>query len=162
MKRVGKLAAIVLVVLVGGFLLIQLVPYGRAHTNPPVLNEAPWDSPQTRTLAERACFDCHSNETEWPWYTNVAPASWLIQRDVDEGREDLNFSEWGSRGEGEEIEELVEVILEGEMPPVQYLPLHPDARLTAAEKQQLADGLEAMTGDLRTEREDEEAYWDDD
>ena len=75
-------------------LLIQLIPYGRDHTNPPVMQEPQWDSPQTRALTKRACFDCHSNETVWPWYSNVAPVSWLIYRDVSKGREHFNFSEW--------------------------------------------------------------------
>jgi len=68
-------------VLAGGivFIAMQLVPYGHAHTNPPVTGEPKWDSPQTRELAKRACFDCHSNETDWPWYSNIAPVSWLIQ-----------------------------------------------------------------------------------
>ena len=73
------------VVLLG---LIQLVPYGRDHTNPPVTQEVKWDSPRTRELAVGACYDCHSNLTEWPWYSNVAPISWLTQKDVDEGRDD--------------------------------------------------------------------------
>ncbi len=130
-------------------LLIQLIPYGRAHANPPVVAEPNWDSPQTRVLAERACFDCHSNETTWPWYSNIAPVSWLVQHDVDEGRQHLNFSEWGvarsgSQGrEGHELNEIGEVILEGEMPPSQYLITHPDARLTEMEKQALAVGLAA-------------------
>ena len=68
----------------------QLVPYGRDHDNPPVVAEPAWGSPATRELARRACFDCHSNETQWPWYSNIAPLSWLIQRDVDEGRDELN------------------------------------------------------------------------
>ena len=76
------------------FIAIQFVPYGRAHTNPPVVQEAKWDSPQTRELAARACFNCHSNQTEWPWYSNIAPISWLLYRDVINGREQLNFSEW--------------------------------------------------------------------
>ncbi len=83
-------------VLVVGLIAIQLVPYGRNHTNPPVQSEPNWDSPETRALAERACFECHSNETAWPWYSNIAPVSWLVQHDVDEGREKLNFSEWST------------------------------------------------------------------
>ena len=86
----------VLAVLVVGFLTIQLVPYGRDHTNPPVTGEPPWDSPETRAMAVASCFDCHSNETEWPWYSNIAPFSWRIQSHVDEGREVLNFSQWGT------------------------------------------------------------------
>lgn len=129
------------VVIVGGFLLIQLAPYGRNHDNPPVVSEPNWDSAETLALAERACFDCHSNETTWPWYSNVAPISWLVQHDVDEGREHLNFSTWGQGGEGEESGEMAEVIAEGEMPPPVYLITHPEARLTNAEKQTLMAGL---------------------
>jgi hypothetical protein len=85
---------IVLIGLVGvlGFLAIQLVPYGRDHTNRPVTGEPKWDSPATRADAVTACFDCHSNQTVWPWYSNIAPMSWLIQHDVDEGRAALNWS----------------------------------------------------------------------
>src|SRR5690349_11025724 len=68
-----------LLAITGLFLLIQAVPYGRAHTNPPVVSEPHWDSPRTRELAKRACFDCHSNETRWPWYSHVAPMSWVLQ-----------------------------------------------------------------------------------
>jgi len=67
-------------VLVGLLVVIQFVPYGRAHTNPPVAQEPIWDSPQTRELARRACFDCHSNETMWPWYSNIAPISWIAHK----------------------------------------------------------------------------------
>lgn len=134
-KLLLRLAAAVVILLV----IIQLVPYGRNHFNPPVVAEPNWDSPRTRELAQRACFDCHSNESTWPWYSNIAPVSWLVQRDVDEGRETLNFSEWGSGRY--ELEEIFEVIEEGEMPPLAYLLQHPDARLTAAEKNELVEGF---------------------
>lgn len=152
MKRI---ILIILAVLVGGFLLIQLVPYGRNHTNPPVVSEPNWDSPETRALAERACFDCHSNETVWPWYSNIAPVSWLVYHDTEEGREYLNFSEWGSNREGEEGEEMVEQIKKGEMPLPIYLPTHPEARLTPAEKSALITGLLATAGDSETEDHEE-------
>ncbi len=139
-KRIIKIG---LVVVVGGFLLIQLVPYGRDHNNPPVVGEPNWDSPQTRELTQQACYNCHSNETVWPWYSNVAPISWLVQRDTDEGRQHLNFSTWGSGGQGREPGEAVEVVSEGRMPPATYLITHPEARLTAAEKQALVQGLRA-------------------
>jgi hypothetical protein len=130
--------------LLGSLALVQLVPYGRAHTNPPVVREPSWDSPRTRELAVRACFDCHSNETRWPWYSHVAPISWLVQRDVDEGREALNFSRFDQpqKEAGEAAEETVE----GSMPPWFYLPTHPTARLTAAEQQELVRGLRATLG----------------
>jgi mono/diheme cytochrome c family protein len=123
------------------FALIQLVPYGKEHTNPPILQEPNWDSPQTRALAIRACYDCHSNETVWPWYSNIAPVSWMVYRDTMEGREALNFSEWNPNRFEDAVEEAAEVVLEGEMPPAKYFPTHPEARLTTAERQQLANGL---------------------
>jgi len=135
-----------LAALLAGFLLIQLVPYGRDHENPPVVAEPAWDSPQTRELAVRACFDCHSNETVWPWYSNVAPMSWLVQRDVDEGREHLNYSEWNRPQEGDESAETVR---EGSMPPNYYTWTHSEARLTAAELSALEQGLAATFGGER-------------
>lgn len=123
------------------FGLAQLVPYGHNHTNPPVLQEPNWDSPQTRALVKRACFDCHSNETVWPWYSNIAPMSWLVQRDVSEGRRTLNFSEW-NRPQGKP-DEAVEAVREGKMPPIQYWIIQSKARLTPAEREALARGLEA-------------------
>ena len=127
--------------LVGLAVLIQFVPYGRDHSNPPVTAEPAWDSQRTRELAADSCFDCHSNLTEWPWYTNVAPMSWLVQHDVDEGRGTLNFSEWDQpQRAGDEI---AEVIAEGEMPPWNYTLIHPSAKLTAEERQHLIDGLRA-------------------
>ncbi len=130
--------------LVVAFLAIQLIPYGRDHTNPPVTGEPAWDAPETRALARQACFDCHSNETAWPAYANIAPASWLVQRDVDEGRAVLNFSEW-TRPQ-EEAKEAAEVVLETEMPPAAYLLVHAHARLSTADRNLLAQGLARTLG----------------
>ncbi|HZY42825.1 MAG TPA: heme-binding domain-containing protein [Anaerolineae bacterium] len=90
-------------ILVAVLIVIQIPPLF-FQTNPPVVAEPNWDNPQTRALAQRACFDCHSNETVWPWYSRIAPPSWLITFDVFRGRRNLNFSEWGVArgGEGEE------------------------------------------------------------
>ena len=134
--------------LVLAFVAIQFVPYGREHVNPPVAAEPAWDSPETRALARKACFDCHSNETEWPAYSAVAPASWLIQRDVVEGREALNFSEW--QKPQKEASEAAEEILEGEMPLRIYQLMHAHARLSAADRERLARGLEKTLGGERT------------
>ena len=130
--------------LVLAFLAIQFVPYGRDHVNPPVSAEPAWDSPETRGLAKEACFDCHSNETEWPAYSRVAPVSWLIQHDVSEGRAALNFSEW--QRPQEVATEAAEVVLEGEMPLRIYRLMHAHARLGAAETERLARGLERTLG----------------
>lgn len=129
------------------FPAIQFIPYGHDHQNPPIVSELRWDSPATRDLAKKACFDCHSNETVWPWYANVAPVSWLVASDVHEGRRHLNFSDWrqGQR-EGEHIKKLREEIQEGDMPPIQYRMMHPEARLSAAQRQELIRGLTATVG----------------
>lgn len=131
-------------VVLGTLLAIQLVPYGRDHANPPVTGEPAWDAPETRTLARQACFDCHSNETEWPAYASIAPVSWLVQHDVDEGRAVLNFSEW-SRPQ-EEAKDASEEVLEGEMPPPAYTLVHAHARLNAADRDRLAQGLARSLG----------------
>jgi hypothetical protein len=121
------------------FALVQVVPYGRGHSNPPVQSEPNWDSPQTRELAVRACYDCHSNLTKWPWYTNVAPVSWLTQHDVDSGRSALNFSEWNTPQESKG--DIVEAVRGGDMPPWYYKPLHPRSKLSAADTDKLVAGL---------------------
>jgi hypothetical protein len=179
------------------FIGLQLIPVNR--TNPPVTTQLKWDSPQTKALARRACMDCHSNETVWPWYSYVAPASWLIYYDVQKGRDALNFSTYGASQDGRSSTpsasgelayqlgqmmvggnkrpggggpgeghggfpppggeppqgqfppgggrgrtgEISEHIQSGQMPPAQYLLIHSDAKLTAEEKQQLIQGLEA-------------------
>jgi hypothetical protein len=124
---------------------IQLIPYGRAHANPPIESEPPWDSPMTRELAVRACFDCHSNETRWPWYSNIAPVSWLVQRDVDRGRARANWSEWGANPE-DESGESAETVIDGSMPPRVFTILHSEARLSDEEVEALIAGLEATFG----------------
>jgi hypothetical protein len=132
------IAAIVLVVLT---LLIQFLPYGHTHTNPPVVKEPNWNSPETRQITQKACFDCHSNETIWPWYSNIAPMSWLVQRDVDVARSRMNFSDWGRISV--EVGEIIEIVSEGEMPPFQYLLMHPGTRLSEQEKTRFIDGINA-------------------
>lgn len=140
MSRRVLLIIIALVVIV--LVVLQFVP-GYARTNPPVTNKINWNSPETEQLMREACMDCHSNETVWPWYSQIAPVSWLVVKDVDEGREALNIS----TGSGEfRSEEMTEKIQSGEMPPSSYIVLHPDARLTDAQKTELIAGLEATFG----------------
>ena len=124
--------------------LIQFIPYGHTHTNPPTTKEPAWDSSQTRDLVHRACFDCHSNQTTFPWYSNVAPVSWLLQRDVNGGRSQLNFTEWDLPQK--HAKDVAKEVKQGDMPPWFYLPLHPASRLAAAEKQALIDGAEKTLG----------------
>lgn len=139
-KRIVLVLAIV-------FLLLQLVPFGHDHTNPPVVKEPQWSSPAVAELVRRTCYDCHSNESRWPWYAYIAPVSWLVVRDVTEGREHLNFSEFDrpQRHAGDAAEEY----REGEMPPWFYLPLHSEARLSASERETLIAGLIATLGESK-------------
>ena len=122
-------------------IMIQFVPYGRDHSNPDVSNEPVWPDERTRELAVGACFDCHSNETVWPWYSHVAPMSWLLASDVFGGRERLNFSEWQNDDQALGAAESIE---EGEMPPFPYMMMHSAARLSGDEKVELAEGLRAI------------------
>jgi hypothetical protein len=121
---------LVLAVLVG----IQLVPVDTS--NPPVTADIP-TSPEVKAVLRRACYDCHSNETTWPWYSRVAPVSWLIAKDVHEGRAELNFSRWDRYSTQQQVKHLKESweeVVEGEMPPWFYLPAHRDARLSAEDR----------------------------
>ena len=128
---------------VGAILLIaiQFVPYGHDHTNPPVVEKPKWDRQQTRGLAVRACFNCHSNQTEWPWYSNIAPTSWLVQYDVEQGREQMNLSRWDEPQRN--ARKAPQFIESGEMPKWYYVLLHPEARLSPEERQALAQGWKA-------------------
>lgn len=133
--KFGALGALALL------LLIQVVPYGHAHSNPPVTQAAKWPAGTGQQIAEAGCYDCHSNLTKWRWYSNVAPSSWLVQHDVEDGRGALDFSEWNRPQP--DAGELVEKVESGEMPPLQYKLAHSEARLSAQQKKQL---VAAITG----------------
>lgn len=120
---------------------IQFIPVSR--DNPPVVKELVWDSPKTRALAQRACFDCHSNEVRWPWYSHVAPVSWLICKDVKDAREMLNFSAITAE---DEFDVVAKRINKGVMPPKKYLALHAEANLSDAEKTEFLAGLKKSFG----------------
>jgi len=124
----------VLAVLGAALLAMQAVPVDRE--NPPVESEIPAPE-EVREILERACYDCHSNQSRWPWYGYVAPASWLVEYDIEEARDHMNFSVWDSYDEDEQvdmIEEAWEAVLDEEMPPFFYLPLHPSARLNESDR----------------------------
>jgi hypothetical protein len=125
--------------------VIQFLPIGAGKHNPDVVQEVQWDSDRTKDLVRRACYDCHSNETHWPWYSYVAPISWLVEHDVHEGREHLNFSEWNRKQK--HADEAAHEVEEGEMPLQIYTLLHPGARLEGAAKEHLIQGLRKTLGD---------------
>ena len=118
-------------------LAIQLIPADRE--NPPSV-ETIAAPPAVEQILRRSCFDCHSYETQWPWYAYIAPASWLVAYDVHEARDHLNFSTWQIYDEDERIdnlEEMWEEVEEGNMPLWYYLPLHPEANLDDRERRLL-------------------------
>jgi hypothetical protein len=129
-------------VIVTVIVLIQFVPYGWDHSNPPVLDRAPWPSQSAERLARAACYDCHSNETDWPVYSYVAPMSWLVRSDVEEGRDELNFSHWDDHDS--EADDAADAVVDGSMPPTRYTLLHPEADLSAEEQRELIDALGEM------------------
>jgi hypothetical protein len=127
-KPVLKYVLIGLVVVAAG---IQLVPVDR--TNPPVQSRMP-ASAQTQDVLRRACYDCHSNETRWPWYGHVAPVSWWLADHIEEGRTELNFSEWA--GTPQQLKKLAKTpkeIAKGNMPPWYYRLAHRESRLSPAD-----------------------------
>jgi hypothetical protein len=139
-----------IVILCAPIVLIQLVRPDRA--NPPVdparsVVAAAHVPPNVAAILERSCYDCHSNETRWPWYSNVAPVSWFVSDDVAEGRRQLNFSEWSDYPADEAAARLLyvgAVVRSGAMPLPKYLRVHPEARLSEAD-------VEAVTRWVETE-----------
>lgn len=138
--RLRHWAPRVVLAAIAAFALIQLVPYGRTHGNPPVRSQPRWDSAATQRLFAQACGACHSNLTTWPWYSDVAPLSWLVQHDVEDGRARFDVSEWQQQPQPP-AERVAEVVRSGRMPPLQYTLIHSEARLSSAQKAQLAAGL---------------------
>ena len=116
---------------------LQLVPVQRS--NPPVAFDLP-SPPPVKAILTRSCYDCHSHETDWPWYASVAPASWMVAYDVAEARSELNFSTWKSYRPDKRarlLEDVLEEVDEGSMPPWSYRLLHPRARLSDSERETL-------------------------
>ena len=135
------------VLISGGVMFVGMQLFRPEMTNPPVDAEMVADrflviDPDVGALLRTACYDCHSHETRWPWYSHIAPASWLLARDVKEGRSRLNFSAWGTYGEGRRmlaLEGIAEEVGNGSMPFPPYLALHPEARLDSAARGKIVD-----------------------
>ena len=155
MKKKLKTAGLVIV----GFLLVaQLIPVDR--TNPP--ESSPLAIPaEVEPILQKACYDCHSNKTKWPWYSGIAPLSWWITDHVSEGRRELNFSEWDSipaEKHAKKFEEIAEEVEEGKMPLSSYTPAHPEANLTPQEVATLADWAKGRERALRAESGDQDTH----
>jgi hypothetical protein len=136
------------------FVLLQFT--NPVCTNPPIFHDlmatnAP--PPQVAAILHAACYDCHSHETRWPWYSHVAPMSWLIASDVNEGRTNLNLSDWPAddpKRAAKKLENMSEKIGYGEMPPRKYTMIHVDARLTEGQRKELTDWLDAEASRLKS------------
>jgi hypothetical protein len=141
MRKSRFIGAIIIAVL----MILQLFPSGR----PDISNNNKDDLIANNTindtvtkLIRNACYDCHSNETKYPWYSYVAPVSWLVSRDVRMGRENLNFSNWESYSKldkAEYLDDISDEVSSGEMPLPIYIPLHPEAKLTQKEREILVN-----------------------
>ena len=142
---IRKILKWTLVALAVAFIGIQFVR--PAKTNPAVdesrtLNSHAQVSPDIAAIMERSCNDCHTNKTRWPWYSEIAPVSWYLVHDVNEGRKHLNLSDWAkydARRANRKLDEICEQVEKGEMPPKAYLILHPSAKLSDADKKALCD-----------------------
>ena len=155
MKAVWKIVKWLLISLVCLFILIQLKR--PARTNPAVDESQTIEAhtqmtPQAKDILDRSCRDCHSNKTEWPWYTNVAPVSWFIANHVDQGRKQLNLSEWAKLDrdrQDKKLRQICDEVEDGAMPLSGYLPMHPQAKLSEQDKKTLCDWTAAERERLR-------------
>lgn len=149
MKVIWKVLKWILIVALCIFILMQLKR--PARTNPPVdpshtIEAHTQISPQVAEILNRSCRDCHSNKTEWPWYTNFAPVSWWITDHVNTGRKDMNLSEWGQMDhdrQDKRLRQICDEVDEAAMPLPSYLPMHPKAKLSEQDKKALCDWTEA-------------------
>ena len=137
-----------IILLLAGVAVVALQITNPDRTNPPVLHDLAATNPppaEITALLRAACYDCHSHETKWPWYARIAPSSWLVVSDVNEGREHFNFSEWPTDPElvVKRLDRINEVLDYKEMPPKKYTLLHPEARLTEAQRKFIMDWADA-------------------
>jgi hypothetical protein len=137
MRRIKTIVAAGAVV----FALIQLIPMSRS--NPPITQDVAAPSP-VEAILRRGCYDCHSNQTRWPWYAHLAPVSWIVIRDVDHGRRHVNFSTWDKYADDPEtvirkLRNIDKVMHNSTMPLWYYLPEHSEARLSDVDREVLED-----------------------
>ncbi|MFQ5628716.1 MAG: heme-binding domain-containing protein [bacterium] len=157
MKRAVRLSLFGVAILL---VIIQFIPVDRM--NPPVVKQSELQVPgDVMDIFRKSCFDCHSNQTNWPFYSYVAPVSWLVAHDVEEGREKFNFSEWQKLTEAKKRklqEEIAEEISEDEMPLWIYLIMHPQAELTEQQKQTVMNWSGKANVNLHEDKEDNEDH----
>ena len=145
-----RFARRIAVALIAGALAIQLAR--PARTNPPTdpartMKAIAHVTPEANAVLERACRDCHSNDTRWPWYSNVAPISWFVIDHVNHGRRHFNYSDWAESDRDQVtrvLKNMCAMTRKGEMPIASYLWLHPDARMTDRDIVALCDWTDGL------------------
>jgi len=150
-KKIFRATAIILGIV---FIALQFVPSSFSRVNPPVTGEPTWDSPETRATFFKACADCHSNETRFPWYSRIAPVSWLLEKDIQQGRKHFNISEWDKSERGGD--DAVEEVQKGAMPIGPYLLMHPETNFNLTEKRAFVEGLKKTFDGDSIDNENEE------
>jgi hypothetical protein len=149
-----KIFKIILLVLVLALAAIQLIPDkmpANVNTNPGDIVSTGLVPDSVASILKTSCYDCHSNETQFPWYSRLAPASWLLARDIRAGREQMNFSEWGAYSKRERIgklESVKEEVTSGEMPLFIYTIIHRQARLTQEQISSISAWTEVMANNI--------------
>ena len=147
LKRIG-IAFIVVFIVIQVFRINKTITPVNEQTDFMAVTQI---NPEVATILKNACYDCHSNQPTYPWYTSVAPVSWWIKNHINEGSKHLNFSIWQTytvKRKDHKLEECVEMIEEGEMPMNSYTWMHPEAKLTDAQKQLLIDWFKAEKAKL--------------
>ena len=142
MRKILKWIAITLLIVFVGMQFVR-----PAKTNPPIDQSQTIEAhtqmtPQVAAIFDRSCNDCHSNKSRWPWYSNVAPASWLVIGHVNDARRDMNLSEWGKRDrdrQSRKLQQICDEVTDGAMPLGSYTPLHPGSKLSAADIKTLCE-----------------------
>jgi hypothetical protein len=158
-KKILKIALLVILI---GFLVIQFFRPERfttAEVSPEHITKITNVPPDVEKILRRSCFDCHSNHTVWPWYSNIAPVSWLVSDDVVKGRKKMNFSEWGKLTESKrekKFQDICDEITDGEMPLKNYLLIHSDAVLTQADKDAICKWTEQELNKMGSSNENGE------
>ena len=156
MKKTIKISFIALIIIL---VLIQLYRPERFRTDEITQDDITKKLPvpeNVRKIMERSCYDCHSNHTKWPWYSNIAPVSWLVIMDVNDGRKKMNFSEWGKISQSKQVlrlESICEEITDREMPLKNYLLIHRDAELSDSDRDILCSWSGKLLDSLETDEE---------
>ena len=145
----------ILIIIIVAFVLIQFFPIDK--NNPVVTPKMDFlkikNTPEkTANLIRNSCYDCHSNESKYPWYSNVQPFAWFLENHIEEGRKELNFSTFATyekKRQVKKLQEAIEKIEKGEMPLDSYVILHPEAKLSEADKKEMIEYFKFMESDTR-------------